>query len=1152
MINTSNEYKQAIKENRIFEADVRIQFTDGTILPVTQAGLFGLGIEDNVSGTSSFDIGAAIINQLTLKLDNVDETYDQYDFDGAKITARIGLHLSESTEWLNKGSYAADPGESSGDVITVKAYDNMKKFDEKYSKSTLKYPATLGSIVRDACTVCGVTLATQSFDQDDYVVQGRPGDEALTFREVLCWVGQIACKWCRCNKDGALELNWYDLEGYEDGTGYFHDIKNLASQNISTDDVVITGIKVVQEVEQEEGTATVEYLSGTEGYVLSIEGNGLIQGQNGQTVASLLGEKLIGLAFRKLSVTHQSDPSIEAGDLAKVTDRKNRVYKTLITGTAFQFGNNQKTECSAETPSRNSAERFSQSTKNYVKLRKQIINEKSAREQAIENLANALANSSGLYITTEEQEDGSSIYYMHNKPTLEESDIIWKITAEAFGISTDGGETYPFGFQVTGEMVAKLLAVEGINASWIRTGVFEVSDKDGNEIMYVDVDTGVVRINAQSLTISGSPVASQQYVRDQVAKLGTLNIILSNDYCSVPVTSDGAIVTGGLSGVDTVVTVLYGTTDITDRVQITITESTGIDGAWSAANKKYTVSSVTTDNAWADFSVTYQGINVVKRFTVAKLYPGEDGEPGKNYQLGSSAVTVRRGKYGVLSPAYVDFTSYYFSGDAVRQPYSGRFAIEESVDGMSWTSRYTSEEDEDAVRCHFYSPMVTSAGLYLSDAQGRFLAALELPEDVIAIRCTLYAAGGTANIIDRQTVSIITDAKSLSAEEYFNLLTDNGRIQGIFMRGDQLFINGEYVQTRGLKAVDENGNTTFYINDKGEVELNVKSLMIAGLGAATQQYAAEQASQALTDSKTYADSVGQNVNNAINQEEIFNRLFANGAVQGISMQKIGSQYYLYINAEYINSGVIKGIKFESGDGNFEVNSSGELISYSSNGTGQCRIYGGYIRLSGASSDTAQNITITKGSYESSLSEEGAQFRSIGSGGVRTIETNITHSAIYSTGDLSIQGTKNRIVKTPDYDSRLQYCYETPSPMFGDIGQGVTDLSGECYVSIDDIFSETVEQGCEYQVFLQEEGQGDLWVDSKEPTFFIVKGTPSLKFAWELKAKQKGYANERLEIYGLSDHENDLDYKSMFVSDVEKFFKEQEGMYSEEIDQLYVP
>ena len=209
-----------------------------------------------------------------------------------------------------------------------------------------------------------------------------------------------------------------------------------------------------------------------------------------------------------------------------------------------------------------------------------------------------------------------------------------------------------------------------------------------------------------------------------------------------------------------------------------------------------------------------------KRFTVAKLYPGADGEPGKNYQLGSSAVTVRRGKYGVLSPAYVDFTSYYFSGDAVRQPYSGRFAIEESVDGMSWTSRYTSEEDEDAVRCHFYSPMVTSSGLYLSDAQGRFLAALELPENVIAIRCTLYAAGGTANIIDRQTVSIITDAKSLSAEEYFNLLTDNGRIQGIFMRGDQLFINGEYVQTKGLKAVNQQGQTTFYIDDQGNVTIN--------------------------------------------------------------------------------------------------------------------------------------------------------------------------------------------------------------------------------------------------------------------------------------------------------------------------------------------
>ena len=206
MINTSNEYKTVIKGARNMYADVSIVFRDGTKLPVDQDGLWGLSIEDNVSGTDSFDVGSAIINQLTLKLDNTDERYDAYDFDGAKITVKTGLQLSKTVEWLNKGVFTADPGEYTGDTITVKAYDNMKKFDRKYSESKLVYPATLGSIVRDACSVCGVSLSTTSFPLDSFVVQTRPTDEALTFREVLTWVGQIACLWCRCNVRGALEL----------------------------------------------------------------------------------------------------------------------------------------------------------------------------------------------------------------------------------------------------------------------------------------------------------------------------------------------------------------------------------------------------------------------------------------------------------------------------------------------------------------------------------------------------------------------------------------------------------------------------------------------------------------------------------------------------------------------------------------------------------------------------------------------------------------------------------------------------------------------------------------------------------------------------------------------------------------------------------
>ena len=114
------------------------------------------------------------------------------------------------------------------------------------------------------------------------------------------------------------------------------------------------------------------------------------------------------------------------------------------------------------------------------------------------------------------------------------------------------------------------------------------------------------------------------------------------------------------------------------------------------------------------------------------------------------------------------------------------------------------------------------------------------------------------------------------------------------------------------------------------------------------------------------------------------------------------------------------------------------------------------------------------------------------------------------GTLTAVGTKSRIAETKDYGDRLLYCYETPSPMFGDIGEGETDENGECYVSIEDVFAETIDTAVEYQVFLQKEGEGDLWVDEKESDYFLVKGTGNLKFSWEIKAVQREYECDRLE------------------------------------------
>lgn len=137
----------------------------------------------------------------------------------------------------------------------------------------------------------------------------------------------------------------------------------------------------------------------------------------------------------------------------------------------------------------------------------------------------------------------------------------------------------------------------------------------------------------------------------------------------------------------------------------------------------------------------------------------------------------------------------------------------------------------------------------------------------------------------------------------------------------------------------------------------------------------------------------------------------------------------------------------------------------------------------------------------------------------------------------VTGSKSRQVNTKDYDDRLLYSYETPTPLFGDIGEAVIDEDGFCFVDLDDIFSETIFRKGEYQVFLQKEGQGDCWISGKEPDYFIIQGTPGLRVAWELKAKQRDYQNIRLEQpeTGLDEYTRDI------IDPLEDYIAEQEGL-----------
>lgn len=537
MRNLSAEFKeQQNSGNRNYLKYADFTFTDGSTLSITDKDLWsnGFKFEDAVSQNGSFDIGAAIINKLTLQINNFSGKYTDYIWDGARVVCYIGLELSTGIEKIRICTMTVtDAPYQSTAIISLTCEDSMRLFDRDYSESKLSYPATRLQIIQDACEVCGVTLQSTRFDNDDFVIQNRPDDSSITFRQVIAWVAQMGCQWAKCDEYGRLCFGWYEREvpdnfydlvetPWKDVEG--NDILDTTGEKIITImqtgitaiqtngftpwlyDLEITGIKVTEYVENSSKNEAKTYQSGKSGYVIEISDNKLIQEGSGEKICQIIADRCVGLKFRPFTTGALTNIAWEAGDTIAISDRNGKQYKSFLTSVTLNPGAFEQLECSAKSVSRNKQKQYTLSQQVQAESKKNLKDERTAREKAIEELSQRLSESSGTYTTVETQPDGSNIYYLHNKPQLSDSDIIWKMTAEAWAVSTDGGQHWNGGMTVDGDVIARILTATGVNADWINTGTIKAIDKDGNTTFLVDVTTGRVIINADSIQIKGKDV----------------------------------------------------------------------------------------------------------------------------------------------------------------------------------------------------------------------------------------------------------------------------------------------------------------------------------------------------------------------------------------------------------------------------------------------------------------------------------------------------------------------------------------------------------------------------------------------------------------------------------------------------------------------
>lgn len=1133
---TSDFKNQIERDNRNYYEWVDITLKDGTVLNLTNKNIWnsGIKIEDAVSDTSEFQIGTAIINKATVTLNNLYDDFTDYDFDEAKIVIYIGYNIATTTveeSWrdingeqildvngneillLHNGTFlekvkmftgtVVDSPYQNSSLITLTCEDNMLLFDRDYSESKLIYPATRAQILRDACEVCGVSLETLTFENSDYIVNTRPSDEKLTFRQVIAWTAQLGGQFLRCNSDGKLFCGWYDLKNYEADTvneEYFDVIASNSSVTVNSEDVIITGIQVTayQENQSEEEAADTS-LYGKAGYVIAIADNKLIEKGTASTVAAMIGERVTGMRFRPFSASTLNNPTYEAGDICIIKDRKGVSYKSFLTSSTFQVGKYHTVQCGAKSAAKNSSKQYSVFSQAQVENRKNFQREKKEREKAVEEFNKALDSASGMFPTEVKQEDGSTILYVHDKKTLEDSKNVFKITSDAVGFSTDGGKTYPFGFTINGDFLTRILYAIGINADYINTGAITVKDSDGNIIFQADIANKRVIISGDYVQIGGktatdaikaaNSTASNALTAAQNARNMTLQ--LSNDYYSVNVDSNGKY-SEFPKDVTTKAQVMYGANDITSECAFSITKSDNISGTWDSAKHQYTVTALTADTGWVNIQATYLSkLTVTKQFTVAKLYAGaagkkgEQGTPGRTYFIELSSRVLKRSKDNTIAPNFFTIKGFYRDGNSTtRVAYNGRFTIEETNDGNTWKRVYTSPADESSVTHSLYTAIATGSGTnsVVGDGKGN---AIGFPRDTIAVRCTMYASGGTTTALDVQDCAILVDVDALTQEEIFNALTNNGEVKGIYKEGNQLYISFTYAKGGRLALGGKNnsyGTLEILDNfDKVCARLDKDKLEFGQYQGAGKEYDYAKGSSIGTD----------------------------------GLVSFSPHFYDAISFSQDRSDFLKGNKYKvlwfdnsvNNGRNFSIGSSEK-----SNSLNSLELKARRITL-----ESSENLGNTLNGesaliFNGKVSVMNGNF-SADNGYIKNLSTsNITGGNIKVTASsFSVTGAKNRIVDTKNYSNRLLYCYEMSSPMFGDIGDGETDENGKCVVVLDDVFRETIIQPANYQVFLQKCGKGDLWVSEKTESYFVVEGTEKLRFSWEIKAKQRNYESNRLEM-----------------------------------------
>jgi len=517
MINASREFIEAVNSDRS-DYRVSLRLTTTTlgfehVFDITNEDIWDgtFKIEDATAPGEDFVIGAFVSTKLTFSLYNKDNesgpgrTYDRYDFNDAVID-NVRLSFPGMETGINLGKFYVDNAAYDGTLITLTCTDGARFFNKPYSDSFSYVPtdsnrATLWDIARGAVAECLGSVSyfmPDHFPNWDYTPDAFSPD-SLTYADVIAMCAQLAGCFAKLDTGGVLRFAWYPNRPndpvsdrydpvYAEQHGY-HVLKSLKAASIAKEDCYITKVRVTEEFAESESAKrdTQSYpADGSDDYVMAVEGNRLIGAGKAAEAAEMIGSCMIDTSgditvyktFRPLSVTALSNPLIESGDFAYVITRGGYTYPTFITSRSFSLGNGVSITCAGKALPVNNQTSYSATAKIIERTQKEMDKMETEAAAARALLQDRMFTDIGFYKTEEAAVGGGTIVYYHDKETLAASTYIWKFDSDSVVCSDHGlpgpGEDWPGVLDAGGNAMLNYLAVDKLEANWIKTGTLDV------------------------------------------------------------------------------------------------------------------------------------------------------------------------------------------------------------------------------------------------------------------------------------------------------------------------------------------------------------------------------------------------------------------------------------------------------------------------------------------------------------------------------------------------------------------------------------------------------------------------------------------------------------------------------------------------------